>query len=132
MNETRDFDEGSFGHPRTQVYAIIQDAESALRAARELNYLGIKSPDIRLLMGREDATKLEAEDALSAKVAGIGLGIGNRDSDHLTDYRGALLEDYAVIAVVTHDCDSREKVRALLKTYGAYAMNNFGQLRTGV
>jgi hypothetical protein len=136
MNEAKDFeDAGGLGHPRNQLYAIIKDAESALRAARELNYVGIKSADIELLIGKEDATKLDAatgKHSFLAKAVRIGLELGDRDSDYLAYYRGALMQDYAVIAVVTHHHDSRGKVRALLKTYGAYAMTNFDQFATEV
>jgi hypothetical protein len=113
--------------------AIIKDAQSALRAARELNYLGIQSADIELLLGQQDATKLDAatnRNRFSAKIARIGLE--TVDGDRLASYRIALQKDYAVIAVVTHDHDSREKARALLKTYGAYAITSFDQFLTEV
>ena len=136
MNEAKDFeDEESLGHQRNQLYAIIKDSESALRAARQLNYVGIKSADIELLIGKEDTIKLDAatgKHSFLAKAARIGLEMGDTGSDYLAYYRRALLEDYAVIAVVTHHPDSRGRVRALLKTYGAYAMTNFDQFATEV
>jgi hypothetical protein len=61
MDEAIDFeDEESLGHPRNQVYAIIDDAENARRAAKELNSIGIEPANIGLLIGKEDATKLDA------------------------------------------------------------------------
>jgi hypothetical protein len=87
MDEARDFeDEESLGHPRNQVYAIIDDAENARRAAKELNSIGIEPANIGLLIGKEDATKLDAatgEHGFLAKAARIGLELGDRDTDYL-------------------------------------------------
>jgi len=53
-NEAIDFeDEESLSHPRNQVYAIIDDAENARRAATELNSIGIEPANIGLLIGKE-------------------------------------------------------------------------------
>ena len=60
--------------------------------------------------------------------ARIGLELGDRD----TDYHRALVQGYAIIAVVTHDHATRGQVRTLLKTYGAHAMTYFGQFVTEV
>ena len=80
MDEAIDFeDEESLGHPRNQVYAIIDDPENARRAAKELNSIGIEPANIGLLIGKEDATKLNAatgEHGFLAKVARIGLEFG--------------------------------------------------------
>jgi hypothetical protein len=136
MDEAIDFeDEQSLGHPRNQVYAIIDDAENARRAAKELNIIGIEPANIGLLIGKEDATKLDAatgEHGFLAKVARIGLELGDRDTDYLAYYHRALVQGYAIIAVVTHDHATRGKVRTLLKTYGAHAMTYFGQFVTEV
>jgi hypothetical protein len=136
MDEATDFqDKESLGHPRNQVYAVIQGEESARHAAKELNLIGIEPWDIGLLLGGEDARKLDAatgEHGFLAKVARIGFQMGDRDSDYLAYYRRALLEGYAVITVVTRDHTSREKVRMLLKTCGAHAMTYFGQFATEI
>jgi hypothetical protein len=136
MDEATDFqNEESLSHPRNQVYAVIDVEERARRAAKELNQIGIEPADIGLLLGREDAAKLDAatgEHGFLAKVARIGLAMGDRDTDYLAHYRRALLEGYAVITVVTHDHTSREKVRTLLKTCGAHAMTYFGQFATEI
>jgi hypothetical protein len=55
-----------------------------------------------------------------------------RDTDYLAYYHRALVQGYAIIAVVTHDHATRGKVRTLLKTYGAHAMTYFGQFVTEV
>jgi hypothetical protein len=56
MDEAINFeDEESLGHPRNQVYAIIDDAENARQAAKELNSIGIEPANIGLLIGKEDA-----------------------------------------------------------------------------
>jgi hypothetical protein len=136
MDEATDFeDEESLGHPRSQVYATFHDEETARRAAKELNQIGIEPAGIGLLVGNEDAAKLDAatgEHGFLAKVARMGLEMGDTDTDYLAYYRRALLEGYAVIAVVTHDDASRTKVRTLLRTYGAHAMTYFGQFSTEV
>jgi hypothetical protein len=136
MDEATDFqDQKSLAHPRDQVYAVIRVEESARRAAKELNQIGIEPAEIGLLLGKEDATKLDAatgEHGFLAKVARIGLEMGDRDDDYLAYYRRALLEGYAVVTVVTHDHTSREKVRTLLKTCGAHAMTYFGQFTTEI
>ena len=136
MDEATDFeDKESLGHPRSQVYATFHDAETARRAATELNQIGIEPAGIGLLVGNEDATKLNAatgEHGFLAKVERMGLEMGDTDTDYLAYYRRALLEGYAVIAVVTHDDASRTKVRTLLKKYGAHAMTYFGQFSTEI
>jgi hypothetical protein len=136
MDEATDFeDQESLGHPRNQVYAIIHVEEMARRAAKELNQIGVEPEDIGLLLGREDAAKLDAatgEHGFLAKVARIGLEMGDRDTDYLAYYRRALLDGYAVIAVVTHNHTSREKVGTLLKTCGAHAMTYFGRFTTEI
>jgi hypothetical protein len=65
------------------------------------------------------------------RLYGVG-ALGDRDIDYLAHYRRALLEGYAVITVVTHDDTTREKVRTLLKTFGAHAMTYFGQFATEI
>lgn len=136
MDEATDFeDKGSLGHPRSQVYATFHDAETAQQAAKALNQIGIEPAGIGLLVGNEDAAKLDAatgEHGFLAKVQRMGLEMGDTDTDYLAYYRRALLEGQAVIAVVTHDDASRTKVRTLLKTYGAHAMTYFGQFRTEI
>jgi hypothetical protein len=136
MNEATDFeDKESIGHPRSQVYATFRDAETARRAAKELNQIGIEPAGIGLLVGNKDAAKLDAatgEHGFLAQVERMGLQMGDTDTDYLAYYRRALLEGYAVITVVTHDDASRTKVRTLLKTYGAHAMTYFGQFSTEI
>jgi hypothetical protein len=136
MDEANDFDgQKSLGHPRDQVYAVIHVEEKARCAAKELNQIGIEPADIGLLIGREDAAKLDAatgEHGFLAKVARIGLEMGDIDTDYLAYYRRALLEGYAVIAVVAHDRTSREKVRTLLRSHSAHAMTYFGQFSTEI
>jgi hypothetical protein len=136
MDEATNFeDEESLGHPRSQVYATFHDAETARRAAKELNQIGIEPAGIGILVGNEDAAKLDAatgEHGFLAKVVRMGLEMGDTDTDYLAYYRRALLKGYAVIAVVTPDDASRTKVRTLLKTYGAYAMTYFGQFSTEI
>jgi hypothetical protein len=51
-------------------------------------------------------------------------------TDYLAYYHRALVQGFAIIAVVTHDHATRGKVRSLLKTYGAHAMTYFGQFVT--
>jgi hypothetical protein len=136
MNEATDFEgKESLGHPRNQVYATFHDAETARRAANELNQIGIEPAGIGLLVGNEDAAKLDAatgEHGFLAKVKRMSLQMGDTDNDYLAHYRRALLEGHAVIAVVTHDDVSRTKVRALLKSCGARAMTYFGQFSTEI
>jgi hypothetical protein len=136
MDEATDFeDKESLGHPRSQVYATFNDAETARRAVKELNQIGIEPTAIGLLVGNDDAAKLDAatgEHGFLAKVERMGLEMGDTDTYYLAYYRRALLEGYAVIAVVTHDDASRTKVRTLLKTYGAHAMTYFGQFSTEI
>ena len=136
MDEATDFeDKESLGHPRSQVYATFHDVETARRAAKELNQIGIEPAAIGLLVGNEDAAKLDAatgEHGFLAKVQRMGLEMGDTDTDYLSYYRRALLKGHTVIAVVTHDDASRTKVRRLLKTYGAYSMTYFGQFRTEI
>jgi hypothetical protein len=136
MDEATDFeDEESLNHPRSQVYAIFHHVETARRAAKELNQIGIEPAGIGLLVGNEDAAKLDAatgEHGFLAKVVRMGLEMGDTDTDYLGYYRRALLQGYAVIAVVTHDDASRTKVRTLLKTCGAHAMTYFGQFSTEI
>ena len=117
------------------MYATFHDAETAQQAAKALNQIGIEPAGIGLLVGNEDAAKLDAatgEHGFLAKVQRMGLEMGDTDTDYLAYYRRALLEGQAVIAVVTHDDASRTKVRTLLKTYGAHAMTYFGQFRTEI
>ena len=134
MDEARDFeDKEVLGHPRNQIYAIIGDAERAGRVANELNNIGIEPEKIGLLLAKEDASKLDAatgEHGFLAKIALVGLEMGDADTDYLAFYRRALLEGNAVIAVVVSDHDSRERVAKLLKIYGARAMTYFGQFTT--
>jgi hypothetical protein len=72
---------------------IINDAERVWRAAKELNNIGVELADIELLIGKEDAAKLDAatgEHGFLAKVARIGLEIGNKDIDYLVYYLAGL------------------------------------------
>jgi hypothetical protein len=136
MDEATDFeDKESLGHPRSQVYATFHDAETARQAAKELNEIGIEPAGIGILVGNEDAAKLDAatgEHGFLAKVVRMGLEMGDTDTDYLAHYRRALLKGYAVIAVVTHDDASRTRVRTLLKKNGAHTMTYFGQFSTEI
>ena len=50
MDEATDFEDKEFlSHPRNQVYAIFHDVETARRAAKELNQIGIEPAGIGLL-----------------------------------------------------------------------------------
>ncbi len=73
MDEATDFQgQESLGHPGNQVYAVVHVEETARRAAKELNQIGIEPADIGLLLGREDVKKLDAatgEHGFLAKVA---------------------------------------------------------------
>ena len=47
MDEATDFEEKELpGHPRSQVYAIFHDAETARRVAKQLNQIGIEPAGI--------------------------------------------------------------------------------------
>lgn len=136
MDAATDFkDEESLGHPRDQVYVIFNGADQAQRAAQELNQMGIEPAKIGFLLGKEDAAKLDAatgEHGFLAKIARVGLEMGDSDVDYLAYYRRALREGKAVISVVVSDQASREKVRKLLKDCAAHAMTYFGQFTTEI
>ena len=58
MDEATDFeDKESLSHPRNQVYAIFHDVETARRAAKELNQIGIEPAGIGLLVGKRGRRK---------------------------------------------------------------------------
>ena len=136
MDAATDFqDQESLGHPRNQVYVIFSGADQARRAAQGLNQLGIEPAKIGFLVGKEDAAKLDAatgEHGFLAKIARVGLEMGDTDADYLAYYRRALLEGKAVISVVVSDQASREKVRKLLKRCAGHAMTYFGQFTTEI
>ena len=131
---------GPDAHPKDETWTesisrASRNFSRRRRAAKELNQIGIEPSGIGLLVGNEDAAKLDAatgEHGFLAKVERMGLQMGDTDTDYLAYYRRVLLEGYAVIAVVTHDDASRTKVRTLLKTYGAHAMTYFGQFSTEI
>ena len=68
--------------------------------------------------GIEDAEKLDAaagKQGFFSKLFTPGVEMGDRDTDYLKQYRGALLNGRTVIGVVAKDDEARNKVRKIQK-----------------
>ena len=58
--------------------------------------------------------------------------MGDRDTDYLKQYRGALLNGRTVIGVVAKDDEARNNARKILKQRGARFITFFGRFVTEV
>jgi hypothetical protein len=136
MKKASDFDDKeNLGHPLNQVYAIVPSHLSLDAIVGDLEARGFSTTDIGVLRGKQDAIKLEeatGEKGIPAKIFRMGLAFGDRDSTYLTSYRTALLQGDAVIGVVVHNENEREKVRESLKSKGARFLVYFGRFTAEV
>jgi hypothetical protein len=136
MQEASAFEgEQSLSHPEDQVYAIFDDVNKGRAAVTALNRQGIEPEKIGFLVGDQGSAKLDAATGKAgflSRVAHMGLEMGDRDADYLSQYQKALSEGCAVIAVVVRDRNHKLEIRDLLKAYGARAITYFGQLSTEV
>ena len=119
--------------PADQMLAIVDDADSAARAAELLNQNGFTPDDIGILVGPEDARKLDAATGakgIFAKILTTGLDMGDRDTDYIKKYRRALINGRTVIGVAVKNEDMRTKARQTLKAAHARFITFFGQFVT--
>jgi hypothetical protein len=120
----------SLGTPVNQVFAIIDPADRVQEAVQALKEAGIKPDEIGVLNGPSDAEKLDAaigKEGPLAKLASTGADFGDKDTDYLGEYRKALSEGHAVVAVTAKKGEAREELGEILKLHGARFINSFGR-----
>ena len=136
MKSANKFDEQeSVPVPDNHVLAIIDNPEETKALVAELNRSGFSPDDIGLLAGQADAEKLDAatgRKGFFAKVLASGIDMGDRDTEYFKQYRKALMEGHAVIGVEAKSDQTRDEVRAILKSHSAQFITFFGRFVTEV
>ena len=136
MEKASEFDDReSLTIPADHILAIVMDSEEVTGIVENLNDNGFSPKDIGVLTGMDDAAKLDAacgEKGFFAKLATVGLDMGDRDTDYIKRYRKAVLNGRAVIAVAAKGDDARESARQILKVRGARFITFFGRFVTQV
>ena len=134
MNVAKGFDnQDSLPLPADEMLAIVDNAEQATRVAKMLNRTGFTADEIGILVGPEDARKLDAATGakgIFAKILATGVDMGDKDADYIKKYRSALINGRSVIGVAVKNEESRTKARQTLKAARARFITFFGQLVT--
>jgi hypothetical protein len=119
--------------PADQMLAIVDNAHEANRVAEALNRNGFTPDDIGILVGPEDARKLDAAtgaEGIFAKIVTTGIDMGDKDTDYIKKYRRALINGRALIGVAVKNEDMRTKARQTLKGAHARFITFFGRFVT--
>ncbi|HYY29776.1 MAG TPA: hypothetical protein VE860_17675 [Chthoniobacterales bacterium] len=119
--------------PADQMFAIVDDSDKATRVAEVLNQNGFSRDDIGILVGPEDARKLDAATGMKgifAKILATGIDMGDKDSDYIKKYRRALVNGRVVVGVAVKNEDMRTKARGILRAAHARFITFFGQFVT--
>jgi len=136
MKSAKRFDnQESLPLPADQMLAIVNDAQSAVYVAEMLNQNGFTPDDIGILVGPEDARKLDAATGakgIFAKILTTGVDMGDKDTEYIKQYRRALINGRSVIGVKVKTEDMRTKARQTLKAVHARFITFFGQFVTEV
>jgi hypothetical protein len=134
MKNAKGFDnQESLPLPADQMLAIVANENKATHAAEVLNQNGFTWDDIGILVGPEDAQKLNAATGakgIFAKILTTGIDMGDKDTDYIKKYHRALINGRSVIGVTVKDEDMRTKARQALKAAHARFITFFGQFVT--
>jgi hypothetical protein len=134
MKQAKEFDnQESLSLPADHMLAVVDDAEKATSLAQVLNQNGFTADDIGILVGPEDARKLDAATGakgIFAKILTTGIDMGDKDTDYIKKYRRALVNGQTVIGVSVKNEDMRTKARQTLKDGHARFVTFFGRFVT--
>jgi hypothetical protein len=116
--------------PENQVIGVLPADYDLETLLQELHAQGIPEEKIGVLVGDEDARKLEpvaGEKGLVSAVVRGGLDLGDVDRDYLQKYPQAVRQGGCLIGVVETDGERRREIGRLLSRHGALLVNSFGQ-----
>ena len=121
--------------PANHILAVVNSDIEAAIIVEALNKNGFSADEIGVLTGAEESKKLDAatgNKGLFSKLVTTGVDAGDRDTDYMREYRRALLNGSAVIAVVANNHETRESARKILKEGSARFITFFGRFATEV
>jgi hypothetical protein len=135
MEKATEFDDQEPVKLPNHMLAILSSEDGPESILEALNRDGFSSEDVGVMMGADDAAKLDAlcgKKGFFAKLATSGVDMGDRDTDYIKQYRKALMEGRSVIAIEAKDEEARVDARRILKSAGAHFVTYFGQFVTEV
>lgn len=112
--------------PTGHLLAIIDDADAAVAAERDLDGSGIEG--VRVYRGSRSADAIDATGSNHGVGGGLVRGLQQvlSNKDNLAEYEEAAREGATVLAVPADDQDVQDRVIAILDRHGARGMNHFG------
>jgi hypothetical protein len=116
-----------------RLMAVLDTQEAAARATSELARAGFGPEAITVLLGNEDADRIDSLGKVSGRWTRAWRLLQFTQTDQMVDlvvYEAALRDGRTVIAVHAPGMHDRERAKAALAAAGAHFMNFFGRLAT--
>jgi hypothetical protein len=116
-----------------RLMAVLDTAEAAATATRELARAGFAPEAVTVLVGDEDADRIDSLGKVSGLWTRVWRILQFTQTDQMVDlvvYEAALRDGRTVIAVHAPRADDRDRAKRALAAAGAHFMNFFGRLAT--
>jgi hypothetical protein len=121
------------GYPTGWTLAVVDHADEAAEAIRDLIGAGIGDDDIAHLSRSDDVATLErlgASRGLAAHVRRATQYLTMDQSPDLAVYERAVAEGHSVVGVRVDELERRRDAIAILRRHGAHFVNRFGAWAT--
>jgi hypothetical protein len=116
-----------------RLMAVLDTAEEAATATRELARAGFAPEAVTVLAGDRDADRIDSLGKVSGPWTRLWRMLQFTQTDQMVDlvvYEAALRDGRTVVAVHAPDMDDRDRAKRALAAAGAHFMNFFGRLAT--
>ncbi len=113
--------------------AVVDEAEAAATATRELVRAGFPPEAVTVLRGDEDADRIDSLGKVGGGWARVRRILSFTVMDQMVDlvvYEAALRDGRAVVVVRARDVKEKERAKRALAAAGAHFMNYFGRIAT--
>src|SRR6266545_723284 len=116
-----------------RLMAVLDTAEAATTATRELASAGFEPEAITVLQGDEDADRIDSLGNVHGRWRRVWRLLQFTQADQMVDlvvYEAALRDGRTVIAVHAPRMKDRDRAKRALAAAGAHFMNFFGRIAT--
>jgi hypothetical protein len=118
-------------YPTNKVIGIIDDADDAKAALRELKAAGFTADEITVLTGAEGARRIDVTGEDHGPLARIVRWyqelLGDYEPVHVRRHEQEFLADHYGIGVTAKEPNARAKVQEILKSHKGHFINFYGE-----
>ncbi len=121
------------GYPAGWTLAVMEGADAAQSAAKELRAAGVPPEDVVVLTATDTAAQIKRLGSSTGVAARIRRGVQFLTMDQMPDlhvYELAIGQGHPVIAIRVPDAEERRRAIATVQRHGGHFVNRFGDWAT--